>query len=97
MAWGGLHGIGLSATHFLRRSGYGVSVPLALEYAGAVEKNPVYVEALGLFTDLSAEFGVRYVDLPKAVTNPDHIFNQDHLNIEGGRAFGPVLESACFG
>lgn len=84
----------------LHREGSAVCVavfPLALEYAEAMETNPAYVEALELFANLAAESGARYVDLSKAVTNPDHIFNQDHLNIEGGRAFGSVLEAACFG
>ena len=71
--------------------------PVAHEYADAMETYPVYVEALGIFESLAVKYGARYTDLSRAVTAPEHIFNQDHLNIEGGEAFGPVLESACFG
>jgi hypothetical protein len=42
------------------------------------------------------KYGARYTDLSRAVTVPEHMFNQGHLNLEGGEAFSPVLESACF-
>jgi hypothetical protein len=71
--------------------------PLAHEYADAMETSAVYMDALGIFRSLALKYGARYTDLSRVVTASDHIFNQDHLNIEGGEAFGPVLESACFG
>ena len=83
----------------LKASGAEVCVavfPLAHEYADAMETNAVYLDALGIFRSLAVKYDARYTDLSRSVTVPDHIFNQDHLNIEGGEAFGPVLESACF-
>ena len=73
-----------------------VIFPLAHEYADAMETNAVYVDALGIFRSLALKYGARYTDLSRAVTVPEHMFNQGHLNLEGGEAFGPVLESACF-
>ena len=71
--------------------------PVAHEYADAMETNSAYLDALGIFRSLAVKYDARYTDLSRAVTVPEHLFNQDHLNIEGGEAFGPVLESACFG
>ena len=71
--------------------------PLAHEYADAMETNSVYLDALGIFRSLAVKYDARYTNLSRAVTAPEHIYNQDHLNIDGGEAFGPVLESACFG
>jgi hypothetical protein len=73
-----------------------VIFPLAHEYADAMETNAVYVDALGIFRSLALKYGARYTDLSRAVTVPEHMFNQGHLNLEGGEAFSPVLESACF-
>ena len=71
--------------------------PIAHEYVDAMETNAVYLDALGIFRSLAVKYDARYSDLSRAMTVPEHIFNQDHLNFEGGEAFGPVLESACFG
>ena len=69
--------------------------PLAPEYAYAMEQNHAYGEALDALAGLADWRGATFVDLTR-VAEPEHLFNQDHLNLEGGRAFAPILESACF-
>jgi hypothetical protein len=69
--------------------------PLAPEYADAMEQNHAYGEVLDAFAGLAEWRGATFVDLT-GVAEPEHLFNQDHLNVEGGLAFAPILESACF-
>ena len=69
--------------------------PLAPEYADAMEQNHAYGEALDALAGLAEWRGANFVDLTR-VAEPEHLFNQDLLNLEGGRAFAPILESACF-
>jgi hypothetical protein len=72
-----------------------VVFPIAPEYADAMEQIPAYVAAMDAFAVLADRHGATYVDLSRA-GEPEHLFNQDHLNLVGGLAFAPVLEAACY-
>lgn len=74
-----------------------VTFPLAPIYLEEAKKQPQFGKAIEFYQRLAERSGVRYLDMRKVFQDYKLFANQDHLNLQGARIFGPKIVEACFG